>query len=334
MAIATNLGFPRIGARRELKRAVEGFWRGEVEPEELQAIAKRLRQHHWRLQCDLGIEHVPCGDFSLYDHMLDTAAMVGAIPRRFRAGGTEIDLPTYFAMARGTDQFAPLDMTKWFDTNYHYLVPEFESRPSLRLTSTAVIDAFNEALALGIRTRPVLVGPVTFLLLGKSKAADVQPLGLLDRLLPVYEEVLRRLAKAGAQWIQMDEPVLALDLPVEALAALRTAYARLADVSPQIKICLATYFGPLQENLATAMQLPVAAVHLDLVRGPQQLEQALDLAGPQEMLSLGVVNGRNIWRADLSQAFAALEKAAQRLGSERLMVGPSCSLLHCPIDLD
>jgi 5-methyltetrahydropteroyltriglutamate--homocysteine methyltransferase len=286
------------------------------------------------MQRELGIEHIPCNDFSMYDHVLDTAAMVGAVPKRFRSGGNGVAPATYFAMARGADSVAPLDMKKWFDTNYHYLVPEFESRQAFRLTSTCGIDYFAEALALGIRTRPVLLGPISFLLLGKSKAADIKPLELVERLLPVYEEVIRRYARAGAEWIQIDEPALVLDLPAKALAAIETAYGQLADVSDSVKICLATYFGGLRDNLATTMRLPVAAVHLDVVRAPEQLDQALATAPPQGMLSLGVINGRNIWRADLQKAFALLEKAADRLGPERLLVGPSCSLLHCPIDLD
>jgi 5-methyltetrahydropteroyltriglutamate--homocysteine methyltransferase len=334
MAIASNLGFPRIGVRRELKRTIEGFWRGDVEPDELQATARSLRRRHWQLQREAGIEHIPSGDFSLYDHVLDTAAMVGAVPKRFRAGPKGVDLPTYFAMARGRAEVAPLEMTKWFDTNYHYLVPEFEEPMVFRLASTAPVEAFSEALALGIRTRPVLLGPVSFLLLGKSKTAGLQPLGLLERLLPVYEEVLRRLARAGAEWVQIDEPVLCLDLPAEASAAVEAAYAQLADVSTKIKICLAAYFGGLRDNLAVAMRLPVAAVHLDLVRAADQLDQALELARPQAMLSLGVIDGRNIWRADLPGALALLERAAAKLGPERLLVGPSCSLLHCPIDLE
>jgi 5-methyltetrahydropteroyltriglutamate--homocysteine methyltransferase len=334
MAIASNLGFPRIGLRRELKRAVEALWRGEITPEELEATARQLRRRHWELQREAGIEHIPAGDFSLYDHVLDTAAMVGAVPKRFRSGRKTVDGPTYFAMARGTAEAAPLDMTKWFDTNYHYLVPEFESRQSFHLASTARIDAFSEALALGIRTRPVLVGPISFLLLGKSKSPGVKPLALADRLVPIYEEVLRRLAKAGAQWIQIDEPALALDLPPEALAAFESAYAQLADVSEKIKICLATYFGGLRENLPAALRLPVAAVHLDLVRDPGQLDRALEIVPGDRMLSLGVIDGRNIWRSDLERALGLLEKAAQRIGPERLLVAPSCSLLHCPIDLE
>ena len=245
-----------------------------------------------------------------------------------------MDLRTYFALARGTAELTPLAMMKWFDTNYHYLVPELESRPAFRLGSTAAIDAFKEALALGIRTRPVLLGPISFLWLGKGKSAGFEPLGLVDSLLPVYEEVVRRLARAGAEWIQIDEPILALDLSAEALGVIESAYGRLADASAEVKICLATYFGGLRDNLATALRLPVAAVHLDLVRSPEQLDAALGMMSPQGMISLGVIDGRNVWRADLDRALVLLEKAAAKLGPERLLVGPSCSLLHCPIDLD
>jgi 5-methyltetrahydropteroyltriglutamate--homocysteine methyltransferase len=359
MAIATNLGFPRIGSRRELKRAIEGYWQGTLRAEELWATARGIRRRHWELQRDAGIQHIPSGDFSLYDHVLDTAVMVGAIPERFHAPQGPVDLETYFAMARGSTTKAdqrhpqadhccaavparsvpvrcparPLEMTKWFDTNYHYLVPEFEPGQSFRLASTGPLDAFREALAEGIRTRPVLLGPVSFLLLGKSRAPGVAPLGLLDGLVGVYGELLAGLAGAGADWVQIDEPVLALDLSAEALLALDAAYRRLAAVSASVRICLATYFGPLGENLPAALRLPVAAVHLDLVRAPEQLAPALDLLPEGRMLSLGVVDGRNIWRCDLAQAASLLGTAAERIGPERMLVGPSCSLLHCPIDL-
>jgi len=333
MAIACNLGFPRIGVRRELKRAVEGYWQGSVSPEELQAAAKDLRRRHWQLQRDVGIQHIPSNDFSLYDHVLDSAVMLGAVPRRFGWQADSVDLATYFALARGSSEVSPLEMTKWFDTNYHYLVPEFESGVQFRLGSTRPVDEFVEALALGIRTRPVLLGPISFLLLGKSKSAELRPLDLLDDVLPVYEQVLSKLAAAGAEWVQMDEPVLATDLPLDDLATFAPAYARLAAVSGSIKICVASYFGHLRDNLDAALALPVAALHLDLVRAPQQLEPALEMVRDGRMLSLGVIDGRNVWRADLRQALALIEPAVARLGPERVLIGPSCSLLHCPIDL-
>jgi 5-methyltetrahydropteroyltriglutamate--homocysteine methyltransferase len=334
MAVACNLGFPRIGVRRELKRAVEGYWQGAVSAEELQAAAADLRGRHWQLQRESGIQHIPCNDFSLYDHVLDTAAMLGAVPRRFGWRGDSVDLATYFALARGTDQIAPLEMTKWFDTNYHYLVPELEPGMEFRLASTKPVEEFAEALALGIRTRPVLLGPVSFLLLGKSKAAGLRPLALLDGVLPVYQQILGKLAAAGADWVQIDEPVLATDLPPENLAAFRWAYDRLAAAGDRIKICLATYFGHLRENLKEALALPASALHLDLVRAPQQLQPALQMLRDGRMLSLGVIDGRNVWRSDLQRALELLEPAAATLGKDRLLIGPSCSLLHCPIDLE
>ena len=251
MAIASNLGFPRIGVHRELKRAVEGFWRGDVEPDELQATARGLRRRHWQLQHEAGIEHIPSDDFSLYDHVLGHGGHGGG---RFRGGSAPAARPSTWPpispWPAARQEVVPLDMTKWFDTNYHYLVPEFEPRQSFRLASTAAVDAFSEALALGIRTRPVLLGPVRFLLLGKSKAAGVEPLALLERSLPIYEELIRRLARAGAEWVQIDEPVLALDLTPRRAPRSKSAYAQLADVSAKIKICLATYFGGLRDNLA------------------------------------------------------------------------------------
>ncbi len=334
MAIAANLGFPRIGLRRELKRAVEGYWAGNVDPEELQLVAEGLRRQHWQLQQSAGIQQIPSNDFSFYDLVLDTAAMVGAVPKRFRWSGGAVDPMTYFAMARGATEVAPLNMTKWFDTNYHYLVPEFESGMKFRLGSTKPVDHFVEASVLGIHTRPVLLGPLTFLMLGKCKDPKRNRLALLDQLLPVYEEVLWRLAHAGADWVQVDEPVLALDLPQEAMAALESACARLSAASDKIRVCLTTYFGDLREHLPAVLRLPVAAVHLDLVRAPEQFDRALDLTPQGMTLSLGVIDGRNVWRADLDRVLDSLERAAGKLGADRIMVAPSCSLMHCPMDLD
>jgi 5-methyltetrahydropteroyltriglutamate--homocysteine methyltransferase len=334
MAIASNLGFPSIGARRQLKRAVEDYWAGNVDPEELQATAAAIRQDHWRMQQSLGIQHIPSNDFSLYDQMLDTATMLGAVPKRFGWSGTTVDLPTYFAMARGTAQQPPQHMLKWFDTNYHFLVPEIEPGTKFKLSSTKPVDHFREAEMLGIHTRPVLLGPLTFLLLSKCKTTKPKLHDLLDRVLPIYEEVLWQLAHAGADWVQIDEPVLALDLPKETLDAVESSCARLTAASDRIRICLATYFGDLGDNLTATLKLPVAAVHLDLSRAPKQLDRALDAATPGMTLSLGVIDGRNVWRADLERSLDLLEKAAAKLGRDHIMVAPSCSLLHCPIDLD
>ena len=334
MTIAANLGFPRVGAQRELKRAVERFWAGDLSAEELEDTAAALRRRHWELQHVAGINHIPSNDFTFYDHVLDTIAMTGAVPERYGRQENSIDLATYFAMARGTAELPAMEMTKWFDTNYHYIVPEFEQGMQFRLASTKAVDHFAEAMLLGLRTRPVLLGPISFLLLGKSKADRLNPLTLLNALLPVYEEVLAKLAEAGADWIQIDEPMLALDLDADDLAAFPAVYERLSRVSPKLRLCLTTYFGDLLGNLETALKLPVAALHLDLVRAPAQLDRALQLIHGDIMLSLGVIDGRNIWRADLEKALALVEKAVARLGGDRVMVGPSCSLLHTPIDLD
>ncbi|WP_052889002.1 5-methyltetrahydropteroyltriglutamate--homocysteine S-methyltransferase [Thermogemmatispora carboxidivorans] len=344
MVQATNLGYPRIGAKRELKRALEQFWAGKLDEQGLRELAAALRRQHWQLQQRLGLDQIPANDFSLYDHVLDMALVVGAVPRRYRRtsdnGALAPDLSTYFAMARGVEAgpggeaVPPMEMTKWFDTNYHYIVPEFEDDLSFHLASTKPLDEFNEARALGIQTRPVLLGPVSFLLLGKTHREDLSPLTLLEQLLPVYEELLQRLAAAGAEWVQLDEPCLVLDLEPATLQALEQSYARLSQAAPQLRLLLATYFGDLGPALSTVVRLPVAAVHLDLVRAPQQLERALAEAPSTLTLSLGIVDGRNVWRTDFEQALTLIEQALARLGSERILLAPSCSLVHVPVDLE
>ena len=333
MMISATLGFPRIGKNRELKKALEAYWAGRLDLQSLQEAARQLRADHWKLQRDLGIDHVPSNDFSFYDQVLDTTCMVGAVPSRFGFSGSMVAPETYFAMARGSAQATAMEMTKWFDTNYHYIVPEFEEGQTFKLASTKVVDEFLEAKALGILTRPVLLGPVSYLLLGKAKSANLQPLDLLDSLLAVYVEVLGQLEVAGAEWVQIDEPVLVLDLDDNVSEAFKVVYERFASTRKQMKLCLTTYFGSLGDNLDWTMTLPFDAIHLDLVRGPEQLERAVDLLNQDRMLSLGVVNGRNIWRADLSRILDHVTEAAVELGPERIIIAPSCSLLHCPVDL-
>jgi 5-methyltetrahydropteroyltriglutamate--homocysteine methyltransferase len=344
MVQASNLGYPRIGLKRELKKALEQFWSGKRSETEVLEQAATLRKQHWQLQQQLGLTHIPSNDFSLYDHVLDTIAMVGAIPKRYHWKGPHVDLCTYFVMARGVLQdqeqssaIPAMEMTKWFDTNYHYIVPEFEAEQQFSLSSTKPVDEFLEAKALGIHTRPVLLGPVSFLLLGKTHSHEVQPLSLLGRLLPVYEDVLLALARAGADWLQIDEPCLALDLDGDALEAYQAAYERLATYlaahAPSLRILLATYFGDLRENLSTVLHLRVSALHLDLVRAPEQLEQVLPQVPASLSLSLGVVDGRNVWRTEFDRALALAERGIQALGTERILIAPSCSLLHVPIDV-
>jgi 5-methyltetrahydropteroyltriglutamate--homocysteine methyltransferase len=335
MAIATNLGFPRIGQARELKRALEDHWAGRSTPAELMEVARSLRLTHWELQSRRRIDHVPSNDFSLYDHVLDTAVMVGAIPSRFEKINELDDLSRYFAMARGLtgheSSVPAMEMTKWFDTNYHYIVPEFEKGQEFRLNSTKPIDEFIEAKAAGIITRPVLLGPISLLLLGKSRDEAVHPMTLLPEIIPVYEQVLQRLKSEGADWVQIDEPCLIGASKASILDAYRETYERLGAAGP--KVLIATYFGDLGENLAPALELPVAALHIDLVRAPSQLARALEVIPPRLALSLGVIDGRNIWRADLDTAFRLVDLAARKLGPDRTLVAPSCSLLHVPIDL-
>src|SRR5256712_9039880 len=341
MPIAHNLGFPPIGAARELKRATEGYWGGKVSPEGLLRAGAELRAAHWRLQRDAGLDLVPVNDFALYDRVLDTCAMVGAVPERYGWSGETVDLDTYFAMARGSQgkdrggrDVTAMEMTKWFDTNYHYIVPEFEPGQTFRLASTKVTDEFQEARAVGVSAKPVLVGPVSFLLLGKARAARFDRLDLLDGLLAVYAAVLGRLAAAGATWVQLDEPALVLDRTPEERSAFRTAYRVLGEQAPGLKLLLTTYFDGLRDNLDTAVELPVAGLHVDLVRAPAQLDALLGRWPAGRVLSLGVVDGRNIWKADLAAALATLERASARLGVERVWVAPSCSLLHVPVDLE
>jgi 5-methyltetrahydropteroyltriglutamate--homocysteine methyltransferase len=337
MPLSHNLGFPPLGAHRELKRVTEAYWNGKVSQGDVAKAGAELRAAHWRLQRAAGIDLVPSNDFSFYDRVLDTCALVGAVPERYGWAGRSVDLDTYFAMARGVQRagrdVTAMEMTKWFDTNYHYIVPEFERGQILRLSSTKPIDEFREAQALGITTKPVLIGPVTFLLLGKTRGERFDRLELLDRLLPIYAEVLSGLVAAGATWVQLDEPCLGLDRSAAEREAYRTAYSFLAERVPQAKILLATYFSGLDDNLSTALALPFHGLHVDLVRAPRQLDALLRAWPAGRVLSLGVIDGRNIWKADLTAALSLLERGHATAGGEHLWVAPSCSLLHVPIDL-
>src|SRR2546427_357001 len=341
-----NLGFPRIGTKRELKRALESFWSSKTDEAQLLETAKAIRAENWRTQQAAGIDLIPSNDFSLYDHVLDTCALVGAVPERFHWSGGNVDLKTYFAMARGlaaSDASCPgcgkahstnaLEMTKWFDTNYHYLVPELHKDQTFQLSCTKPFDEFADALALGIRTMPVFVGPLTFLLLGKTRGEGFDRFSSLPKLLPVYAQVLCRLRDQGAEWVELDEPALCLDLTTEQRAAFVAAYTQLREAAPGLKLLLATYFGDLRDNLATACQLPVDALHFDAVRAPHELDRLLAALPSAMQLSLGVVDGRNIWRNDFERSLNLLRQAAAAIGNDRLIVSPSCSLLHSPLSL-
>ena len=340
MTIASNLGFPPLGAARELKRATEGYWSGKVTREQLLATGAELRRRHWQLQREIGLDRIPANDFSFYDRVLDTCALVGAVPPRYGWKGGEVDLDTYFAMARGSQgkgrDVTAMEMTKWFDTNYHYIVPELERGQKFQLASQKPVTEYREAKALGIEATPVLIGPVTFLLLAKTRGESFDRLSLLDGLLPVYGEVLAALSGAGATWVQLDEPCLALDRSDAERAAFVRAYEQLAKGAGKLQLLVATYFAGLDDNLSTALALPVQGLHVDLARAPQQLDALLAKwpKGGGRVLSAGVINGRNVWRADLEKQRALLDRAAAKVGSDRLWVAPSCSLLHTPQDLD
>ncbi|EJO92797.1 5-methyltetrahydropteroyltriglutamate--homocysteine S-methyltransferase [Ectopseudomonas mendocina DLHK] len=341
MALSHSLGFPRIGRDRELKKALEAHWKGELDEAGLRTVGQRLRAEHWQLQKDAGIDLLPVGDFAWYDQVLAHSLAFGVIPERFRPAAGKPTLDTLFAMARGAVASKSggsccggahaQEMTKWFDTNYHYLVPEFSADQQFALSWEQLFEEVAEAHALGHSVKPVLIGPLTYLWLGKEKGSDFDRLDLLERLLPVYGEILQRLAAQGVEWVQIDEPILVLDLPQAWKNAFERAY-NLIQREPCQKL-IATYFGGLGDNLGLAANLPVDGLHIDLVRAPEQYPTILDRLPAYKVLSLGVVNGRNVWRCDLEQTLALLRHAHERLG-ERLWVAPSCSLLHSPVDLE
>ena len=342
-----NLGYPRIGEKRELKKSTEAFWRGTLTLEELQTIASELRRKNWKTQQAAGIDLIPSNDFSFYDAMLDMSCLLGNVPARFNWKGGVVGLETLFLMARGpseahalemngNSQVTASEMTKWFDTNYHYIVPEFDQNSTFKLSSNKPFDEFQEALDIGILTKPVLIGPVSFLSLGKvidAENPDFDQLALLDRLLPVYTEILQKLADQGAKWVQMDEPIFALDLSQAQKAALKRSYDTLSQAVPSLKIMVAQYFGELRDNKDAFLSLPVDCLHIDAERGAAELDEILGAFPSDKTLSLGVVNGRNIWKNDFAKSLDKLRAAHTAVGSECLIVSPSCSLLHSPITL-
>lgn len=332
MAILNHtLGFPRVGLRRELKKAQESYWAGNSTQEELLAVGRELRARHWQQQQQAGVDLVPVGDFAWYDHVLTTSLLLGNVPARHQNADGSIDLDQLFRLGRGRaptgEPAAAAEMTKWFNTNYHYMVPEFQKGQQFKLGWTQLLDEVDEALALGHKIKPVLLGPVTYLWLGKVKGEQFDRLSLLKDILPVYRQVLAELAKRGVEWVQIDEPALVLELPQEWLDAFKPAYDALQG---QVKLLLTTYFDSVGHNLDAIRTLPVQGLHVDLVAGHDDIA-VLNKALPKEwLLSLGVINGRNVWRADLSNWFDRLQPL---VNSRPLWIGTSCSLLHSPIDL-
>ncbi|NLY34563.1 MAG: 5-methyltetrahydropteroyltriglutamate--homocysteine S-methyltransferase [Alcaligenaceae bacterium] len=339
MTTIHNLGFPRIGAKRELKFALESYWKGESSRDELKALGARLRQRHWENQA--GLDLVPVGDFSFYDQVLDTSFMLGNLPERVQ-GFHGDPLDNYFRVARGRSAkgtedhstccggVAAGEMTKWFDTNYHYIVPEFTAETRFTLDASHLLEQLAEARAQGVKAKPVIIGPVTYLAIGKAKD-NANKLDLLAHLLPVYAELLETLSREGVEWVQIDEPVLVTELDADWQQAFNTAYQHLKNTG--VKLLVATYFGQLQESASLAANLPVAGLHVDAINDREGVPSLINLLPNDKVLSLGVINGRNIWKTDLTAVLDWVEPIARSLG-DRLWIAPSCSLLHVPVDLE
>jgi 5-methyltetrahydropteroyltriglutamate--homocysteine methyltransferase len=342
--IAHNLGYPRIGNNRELKKASEQYWSGAITQQKLQDTAKAIRNNNWLTQKEAGLDLIPCNDFSFYDQVLDMSFMFGLIPDRFspllqKKDFTELDI--YFAMARGYQKdcfdITAMEMTKWFDTNYHYIVPEFKKDQKFSAISDKAVREYNEAkVLLGKAAKPVLLGPVSYLLAGKEKESGFNRIELLDQLLPVYFELVKALEVNGAEWIQLDEPFLVMDLSAQERKAYETTYTALSNLFPSLKFIVATYFECTGTNIDLASKLPVHALHLDLVRCPSQLTDILTPAfiASKTLLSLGVVDGRNVWKNDYTKSNTFITKAISAIGKDRILIAPSCSLLHVPCDLE
>lgn len=335
MVITHSLGFPRIGSRRQMKFAVEAYWKGEIDVETLIEKGQQIRRENWEMQSQMGLDLLPVGDFSWYDHVLDMSAMLGVIPERYQAIEGDVSLATYFQMARGQApgvyDVRACEMTKWFDTNYHYIVPELSQNQKFTLSSSKLFNEIIEAHALGFKVKPVILGPLSYLWLSKCYPQHFDKLDLLPKLLETYQTILAKLAELKIDWVQIDEPILVLDLPLEWRNAFQEAYKILTD--SQIKLLLTTYFGDLEDNLILTSQLPVAGLHIDAIRAPEQIESVIELLRPDCVLSVGIVNGRNIWKTDMQKALQLLKPLQKKLEG-RLWIAGSCSFLHSPVDLD
>lgn len=327
-----TLGFPRVGLKRELKRAQEDYWAGKIDQSALLETGYQLRVRHWEQQKNAGVDLLPVGDFAWYDQVLTTSLLLGNVPPRHQNEDGSIDLDTLFRVARGRaptgKPAAAGEMTKWFNTNYHYIVPEFQQGQQFKLSWNQLFDEVDEALKLGYNVKPVVIGPITYLWLGKVKGPAFDRLSLLKDLLPAYQEILARLAEKGVEWVQIDEPALVLDLPIEWQNAYQQAYQSLAG---KTNLLLTTYFDGISHHLDVIKQLPVQGLHVDVVAGKDDIA-ALHQALPKDwVLSLGLINGRNVWKGDLGEKF---QRVKPLLGERTLWVGSSCSLLHSPIDLN
>lgn len=334
MVFSHTLGFPRIGIDRETKKTVESYWRGNLTQDDLKQYERALTEKNWALQRDAGIHFIPVNDFTWYDHVLDMSVMLGVIPERFTKNKNKIDINTYFCMGRGLtpdgQDAQACEMTKWFDTNYHYIVPEFSRNQSFQLSSARLVETLLRANKHHFQVKPVLLGPLTYLWLGKCQD-QFDKLALLDRLLPIYSDIFKTLQKHSVEWIQIDEPILCLDLPTEWKTAFSLVYQKINRYN--VKCLIATYFGGLKDNRDLACELPVDGIHIDVCRDPDQLTAVSKKLSRDKVLSLGVIDGRNIWKADLNKILNGLEKIKDQW-NDQLWVAPSCSLLHTPLDLD
>ncbi|NLT52484.1 MAG: 5-methyltetrahydropteroyltriglutamate--homocysteine S-methyltransferase [Ignavibacteria bacterium] len=339
--LKNNLGMPRIGQNREIKKACEKYWSGQISNDELIAAGKLVRNENYEIQLKENIDLIPCCNFSFYDHVLDMSLTVGNIPERYLKNqelkNSEIDL--YFAMARGYQKagidIPAMEMTKWFDTNYHYIVPEFTKNQTFQLQSTKIIDEFLEAQDMvGFKAKPCILGPISYLLLGKEKENGFHRIELLNKLMPVYFELLETIYKQGAQWIQFDEPFLSTDLMDNEIEAFKYFYTELKVKIPGIKILLTSYFEGLKENAAFILSLPINAIHLDLARAPEQLDYILERLPSERYLSMGLIDGRNVWKNDYLQSVGLIKEAIANIGKRRIMIAPSCSLMHVPYSLE
>lgn len=331
------LGYPRIGSHRELKKACENYWSGKISQEQLLKEGSSIRALNWYLQKEYKIDLIPSNDFSFYDQVLDLAMTLGAIPKRY-APLLNDKIELYFAMARGYQKnghdIIAMEMTKWFDTNYHYIVPEFTKEQQFSLFNNKPLEEYKEVKALGIETKPVIIGPISFLLLGKEKGSGFDKLDLAESLIPVYTKILKELEEAGATTIQIDEPFLAMDINEKAKFLYPIVYKQIKEACPKLEIILTTYFEGLRDNTGLALDLPVDALHIDLVRCPQQLDSILTSFPTNKKLSLGIVDGRNIWKNDFSDSLNTIHKVVNKLGKDRVLIGASSSFLHVPYDLE
>ena len=330
MITTATIGYPRIGPKRELKKVLESYWKGDVDENELQKTAKELRKNVWTVQKDNGIDLITSNDFSFYDQILDMICLLGAVPKRYKWNGNNVDLKTYFAMARGSQtkdlDVGALEMTKWFDTNYHYLVPELEKDQTFKISSNKPFDEYEEAKSFGFETKPVLIGPITFLLLSKSVDGS-NTIELFDKVLPVYLEIIKKLNEIGANWIQIDEPIFVKDLDQNIISKIKNTLNEIKSAAGSSKILLATYFESIDQKIKEEIfNSNIDCVHLDLVRGKKNFEY---IKNSNKNLSLGVVNGRNIWKSDLTKIIEQLKTI-----ENDIIISSSCPLLHTPYDLD